>query len=105
VLLFTGLRIAELVALRRAHLVEDSLDLGTCEGAGTIGLELLERGSQLDMLVIALGGGALASGVGHVARAVAPGVEVVAVQHGSAGDGAIVAAWLGRGDRHHRDHR
>jgi threonine dehydratase len=55
-----------------AHLVEDSLDLSTCEGAGTIGLELLEGLSQLDTLVIALGGGALASGVGHVARSLAP---------------------------------
>ncbi len=63
-----------------AHLIEDSLDLATCEGAGTIGLELLERPSQLDTLVIALGGGALASGVGHVAKSLAPNVEVVAVQ-------------------------
>ena len=53
---------------------------GTCEGAGTIGLELLGRGTQFDTLVIALGGGALASGVGHVAKSLAPHVEVVAVQ-------------------------
>ena len=63
-----------------AHLIEDSLDLATCEGAGTIGLELLGRPSQLDTLVIALGGGALASGVGHVAKSLAPHVEVIAVQ-------------------------
>jgi threonine dehydratase len=63
-----------------AYLVEDSLDLSTCEGAGTIGLELLGRAQELDILVIALGGGALASGVGYVAKSLAPEVEVVAVQ-------------------------
>ena len=74
-----------------AHLVEDSLDLGTCEGAGTIGLELLESGSQLDTLVVALGGGALASGVGHVAKSLAPHVEVVAIQ--PAGAPAMALSW------------
>lgn len=74
-----------------AHLVEDSLDLSTCEGAGTIGLELLEGLSQLDTLVIALGGGALASGVGHVARSLAPHVEVVAVQ--PMGAPAMALSW------------
>jgi threonine dehydratase len=63
-----------------AYLVEDSLDLSTCEGAGTIGLELLGGAQELDTLVIALGGGALASGVGYVAKSLAPDVEVVAVQ-------------------------
>jgi threonine dehydratase len=63
-----------------AYLVEDSLDLSSCEGAGTIGLELLGRAEELDTLVIALGGGALASGVGYVAKSLAPDVEVVAVQ-------------------------
>jgi threonine dehydratase len=63
-----------------SYLVEDSLDLSTCEGAGTIGLELLGGAQELDTLVIALGGGALASGVGYVAKSLAPDVEVIAVQ-------------------------
>ena len=74
-----------------SQLVEDSLDLGTCEGAGTIGLELLERGPQFDTLVIALGGGALASGVGLVAKCLAPQVEVVAVQ--PTGAPAMALSW------------
>lgn len=73
-----------------AHLVEDSLDISTCEGAGTMGLELLER-NQLDLLLIALGGGAMASGVGYVAKALAPHVEVVAVQ--PAGAPAMALSW------------
>jgi hypothetical protein len=41
--------------------------------------------------VIALGGGALASGVGHVARSLAPHVEVVAVQ--PMGAPAMALSW------------
>jgi threonine dehydratase len=74
-----------------SHLIEDSLDLDTCEGAGTIGLELLERGPKLDTVVIALGGGALASGLGHVAKSLAPHVEVVAVP--PTGAPAMALSW------------
>jgi len=74
-----------------AYLVEDSLDLATCEGAATIGLELLEPGEDVDALVIALGGGALASGVGYVAKSLAPGVEVIAVQ--PEGAPAMALSW------------
>jgi threonine dehydratase len=74
-----------------AYLVEDSLELSTCEGAGTIGLELLERGLELDALLIALGGGALASGIGCVAKALAPDVEVIAVQ--PEGAPAMALSW------------
>jgi threonine dehydratase len=74
-----------------AYLVEDSLDLDTCEGAGTIGLELLEAAEELDVLVLALGGGALASGVGHVAKSLAPHLEVIAVQ--PEGAPAMALSW------------
>jgi threonine dehydratase len=74
-----------------AYLVEDSLELSTCEGAGTIGLELLERGQELDTLLIALGGGALASGVGCVAKSLAPDIEVIAIQ--PEGAPAMALSW------------
>ena len=74
-----------------AYLVEDSLDLATCEGAGTIGLELLGQAPELDIVVIALGGGALASGVGYVAKSLAPHVEVIAVQ--PQGAPAMALSW------------
>jgi threonine dehydratase len=75
-----------------AYLVEDSLDLLTCDGAGTIGLELLEQGQEnVDVLLIALGGGALASGIGCVARAIAPDVEVIGIQ--PAGAPALALSW------------
>ncbi len=62
------------------RLVEDSLDLETCEGAATIGLELAEAATPFDAVLIALGGGALATGVGHVLKTRSPGTEVVCVQ-------------------------
>ncbi len=73
------------------HLVEDSLDLHTCEGAGTIGLELLDRAEDLDVVLVALGGGALASGIGCVLKALAPHVEVLAVQ--PQGAPAMALSW------------
>ncbi|MFC5754863.1 threonine ammonia-lyase [Actinomadura rugatobispora] len=62
------------------RLVEDSLDIETCEGAATIGLELVDAAPPFDAVLIALGGGALATGVGHVVKTWAPGVEVICVQ-------------------------
>jgi threonine dehydratase len=85
-------RLACAIAEReRSYLVEDSLDLFTCDGAGTVGLELFERTEELDAVVIALGGGALASGIGCVAKALAPHVEVLAVQ--PEGAPAMALSW------------
>ncbi|MFC9266331.1 threonine/serine dehydratase [Streptomyces zhihengii] len=76
------------------RLVEDSLDIETCEGAATIGLELVHSTPTFDTVLIALGGGALATGVGHVVRALAPGMEVVCVQpHGAP---AMTLSWHAR---------
>jgi len=85
----------EIAEARGAYLVEDSLDLRTCDGAGTIGLELLEPARErLDVLLVALGGGAMASGIGCVAKALAPDVEVIGVQ--PAGAPALALSWRAR---------
>ena len=47
-----------------AFLVEDSKDIDTCAGAATIGLELSDLPGALDSVLISLGAGAMASGVG-----------------------------------------
>ena len=72
-------------------LLDDSLDIETCEGAATIGLELVEAVSSFDAVLIALGGGALATGVGHVMKAFAPDVEVICIQ--PAGAPAMTQSW------------
>jgi threonine dehydratase len=77
-----------------SYLVEDSLDIGTCEGAGTIGLELLGGDGEIDTVLVALGGGALASGVGQVMRELSPGTEVIAIQ--PVGAPAMALSWRTR---------
>lgn len=60
-------------------------------GAGTMTLEILEQQPDLDALVIATGGGSQSVGAITVARALAPSLEVYAVQ--AAGASAIHDSW------------
>lgn len=86
-------RAAAIARQRGIRLVEDSLDLETCEGAATIGLELA-AGPPFDAVLIALGGGAMATGVGHVLKALRPEAEVICVQ--PAGAPAMTRSWHAR---------
>ena len=87
-------RAADLARDHGIRLVEDSADIETCEGAATIGLELTGTVPAFDAVLIALGGGALATGVGHVIKARAPGVEVICIQ--PAGAPAMTHSWRQR---------
>lgn len=87
-------RAREIAHNRDAFLVEDSENLDTCEGAGTIGLELLDGFDRIDTIMIALGGGALATGMGHVFKALSPATEVVCVQ--PRGAPAMAMSWRAR---------
>ncbi|MFG1948553.1 threonine/serine dehydratase [Nonomuraea sp. NPDC048826] len=84
-------RAVSLARERDVRLVEDSLDIETCEGAATIGLELASRAAPVDAVLIALGGGAMATGVGFVVKSLLPGVEVICVQ--PAGAPAMTRSW------------
>jgi threonine dehydratase len=84
-------RAASIAQDRDIRLVEDSLDLETCEGAATIGLELAGERSGFDVVLIALGGGAMATGVGHVVKALLAGTEVICVQ--PRGAPAMTRSW------------
>ncbi|MFI6691311.1 threonine/serine dehydratase [Streptomyces sp. NPDC050433] len=87
-------RAADIARYEGIRLVEDSLDIETCEGAATIGLELVDAAPSFDAVLIALGGGALATGVGHVMKDLAPDVEVICVQ--PLGAPAMTLSWRGR---------
>jgi threonine dehydratase len=63
-----------------AFLVEDSKNVDTCEGAATIGLELADFPGSLDAVLISLGAGAMAIGVGYAMKCRRPSVEVISVQ-------------------------
>jgi threonine dehydratase len=84
-------RAVRIAQQRGIRLVEDSLDIETCEGAATIGLELAESESTFDTVLIALGGGAMATGVGYVLKTLRPGVEVICVQ--PRGAPAMTRSW------------
>ena len=85
---------ANIAAQRGIRLLEDSLDIETCEGAATIGLELAGQESPFDVVLIALGGGAMATGVGYVLKTLAPSVEVICVQ--PLGAPAMTLSWQQR---------
>jgi threonine dehydratase len=87
-------RAAAIATYDGVRLVEDSLDIETCEGAATIGLELMDAAPTFDAVLIALGGGAMATGVGHVVKAVAPEVEVICIQ--PLGAPALTLSWRQR---------
>lgn len=55
-------------------------DARVIAGQGTLGLEILEQKSDLDALVVAIGGGGLISGVGLAAKAMKPGIKVIGIE-------------------------
>jgi threonine dehydratase len=81
----------QMADIEGAFLVEDSENLDTCEGAGTIGIELVEGAGRLDVVLVALGGGAMATGVGYVFKRLVPEVEIVCVQ--PRGAPAMALSW------------
>ncbi|MCF3641516.1 pyridoxal-phosphate dependent enzyme [Rhizobium sp. TRM95111] len=63
-----------------AFLVEDSRNIDTCEGAGTIGLELAKLPFALDAVLVSLGAGAMATGIGLALKTCRPETGVLSVQ-------------------------
>lgn len=74
-----------------ARFVEDSRDVETAEGAGTIGVELLAWPEPLDAIVVPLGNGALLAGIATWVKSRAPSVELIGVS--AAGAPAMERAW------------
>ena len=66
-------------------------------GAGTMSLEMLEQATELDAVIIAIGGGSQAVGAITVARALQPGLRVIGVQ--AAGASAGHDGWHARAPR------
>jgi threonine dehydratase len=70
----------ELAAAQNLSFVHPYDDDAIVAGQGTVGLEMLQAVPDLDVLVIAVGGGGLISGIATAAKALKPGIEVVGVQ-------------------------
>lgn len=77
-------------AVEGIPMIEDGLAVETAEGAGTMGLELLQAGS-LDALLIPLGNGALFNGIATVFKALSPQTKMIAVQ--AAGAPAMIESF------------
>ena len=75
--------------------VEDGEAPEIAEGAGTLGLELLGFARRPDVVLVPVGNGALAAGVGTAIRAEAPAIRLVGVC--AAGAPAMERSW--RSDR------
>jgi threonine dehydratase len=64
-------------ALTRVHAFDDPIVLA---GQGTIGLEIAEQAPRTRLVVVSIGGGALAAGIAIAVKDRLPGVRVVGVQ-------------------------
>ena len=80
-----------LVEERGRRLVHSSKEPQVLAGAATLSLEVIEQASDLDAMVIAVGGGSQAVGAMTVARERRPGLKVYGVQ--AAGASAIHDSW------------
>jgi len=63
-----------------AFYVHAFADPAVIAGQGTIGLEILEDDPETDVLLVAIGGGGLISGVATAVKALRPGIRVVGVE-------------------------
>jgi threonine dehydratase len=75
----------------KLRFVEDSQDIETLAGAGTIGFELLSFTKSLDVLLIPLGNGALLNGIARVFKELSPQTSIVAIQ--AEGASAMIDSW------------
>ena len=69
--------IAEREGLTYVHAFADP---AVVAGQGTIGLEILDDAPETNVVVVAIGGGGLISGVASAIQALAPGVRVIGVE-------------------------
>jgi threonine dehydratase len=77
---------AQIVAATGAVFIHPYDDPDVIAGQGTIALELLEQVPQLDYLLCPVGGGGLSSGLAIAAKAIRPGIRVIAVEPAAADD-------------------
>ncbi len=74
-----------------ATFIEDSQNIESLEGAGTIGLELLNFPKKIDVVLIALGNGAMFNGIARVIKDRRPETKLIAIQ--AKGASAMVDSW------------
>jgi threonine dehydratase len=84
-----------------ARFVEDSRDVETAEGAGTIAIELLRWPEPFDTMLVPLGNGALLAGIARWVKAHQPATQMIGVS--ASGAPAMERSWRsGRIERFER---
>ena len=63
-----------------AEFISPYSDADVIAGAATVALEIFEDAPDTDTLIVPIGGGGLVSGIGSVAKAIAPSCDVVGVE-------------------------
>jgi threonine dehydratase len=77
---------ADVVAATGAELIPPYDHPDIIAGQGTIALELLEQVSQLDTIVVPVGGGGMLSGIAIAAKALNPAIRIFAAEPSGADD-------------------
>ena len=72
-----ALQLAQQEQLTFVHPYDDA---DVVAGQGTVALEMLQEVTDLDTLIVAIGGGGLIAGMATAAKAIQPGIEIVGVQ-------------------------
>jgi threonine dehydratase len=93
---FSSVEEARLAATERARLenltfISAYNDPSVIAGGGTVALEILEDDPQIDLIVVGVGGGGIASGMGIALAAARPDAQVWGVQPES---NAVLRDWL-----------
>lgn len=70
------------------RMIEDGLEPLISEGAGSMGVELLQYPEKIDVLLVPLGNGAMLGGVARIFKAHNPPTKIIAVQ--AAGASAMI---------------
>jgi len=70
----------EYAAAKGAVYISPYNDSDVIAGAGTVGLEIVEAMPAVEVVVVPLGGGGLASGIGLVIKAAAPDATIIGVE-------------------------
>lgn len=77
---------AEVIATTGAAMVHPYDDLSVMAGQGTVGVELLEQVSDLELVLAPVSGGGLLSGVAVAAKTLRPSLRVIGVEPAGADD-------------------
>lgn len=70
----------EIIKRQGSTYIDSCSDKMVIAGQGTIALEILEENPKIDTILVPIGGGGLITGIGIVAKAINPNIEIIGLQ-------------------------